>query len=400
MRDLKVAIIHDMLTVYGGAERVLEAILEIFPRADLYTSVYDLNSFPENSLISGGGDPKRAVGETPWQGQLFGFRKQGILGGVGKTLTLLYPLVFERYNFSDYDLVISSSSNFAKGIITPPGTTHISYIHTPPRFLYHYSTEGNWRNRRVIGNLLRPIDSALRVWDYQSAQRADYMITNSQNTAKRIEKYYQRETAVIYPPVEMVERVGEYHSPSQGISTNSIGFSDRGVKRGYYLAVSRLSKYKNIDLVIEAAALLPETKFKIVGTGPELEKLKAKCRRLNVEEKVELLGFVNDEELIDLYTSARALICPTEDEDFGITPVEAMACGTPVVALQSGGYQETVVEGQTGIFFDEPRTESLVRALQNFDPGSFDSSTIRAHARKFSKSRFQREFHEFMGQVV
>lgn len=398
---MRVALVHDFLTTYGGAERVLEAMLEIYPRADIYTSVYDLNSFPKNALLSGRGDRGRPPQNRGWQGQLFGFKKRSLAGGVGGALTLFFPLIFERYNFSEYDLVISSSSNFAKGIIVPPGTTHVAYIHTPPRFLYGFSTESNWRGRRVMGALLKPIDSALRIWDYQAARRADYVLTNSKIVAKRVQKFYKREANVIYPPVGLVDRVGEGrgdHSPGGEEEQNTTGLSPAG--GDYFLVVSRLSKYKNIDLVLKAAALLPNLELKIVGTGAERKKLKVKCQRLNVEGRVEFLGFVSDYELVSLYAGAKALVCPTEDEDFGITPVEAMACGTPVVALRSGGYQETVVEGKTGVFFNEPRAKLLAKALEGFNSDNFDSQKIKVHAQNFSKARFQRELQDFIEEVV
>lgn len=377
----------------------MEAILEIYPQADLFTTVYDLDSFPQKSLIYGGGDPKRAVGERVWGGRLFGFRKRSIAGGVGSVLSLFYPFIFERYDFSEYDLVISSSSNFAKGIIVPPGVLHIAYIHTPPRFLYHYSTESNWRGGRVIGQLLKPIDFALRIWDYQAAQRSDYILVNSKNTAKRVQKFYKREAKVIYPPVVLVDGVGEGGvSPGQGGGANSIGLSPAG--GDYFLVVSRLSKYKNIDLVIKAAALLPNVKVKIAGTGPERKNLGSSIKNLELQDRIELLGFVADDELVRLYAGAKALICPTKDEDFGITPVEAMAVGTPVVALRSGGYKETVVEGKTGVFFNHPDPQKLATMLKDFDPTAFDSEKIKAHARKFSKTRFRQELQDFVAEVI
>jgi len=415
---MRVAVVHDYLDQYGGAERVLEAMLEIFPGADLYTTIYHPDSFPEESLIEQGRTQKR-WGTGQRGGRVLSLNMPRVLGKCGKALSIWYPFVFERYDFSGYNLIISSSSNFAKGVITAPGTTHISYIHTPPRFLYGYSTESNWRSRPVIGSLARPIDAHLRVWDYHAAQRIDKIVTNSQNVAKRVWKYYRREAVVIYPPVVMADKVREGVFPGgqklvcpkrydrSKIATPEEGdaFNDRSSRPlvdSYYLVVSRLSKYKNIDLVVQAAALLPGLQLEIVGVGPELERLRAIAEEMGVKDRVRFLGFVEDAALMQLYDAATAVICPTRDEDFGIVPVEAMAMGTPVIALRSGGYKETILEGETGFFFEEPTAGSLVEALRSKKGAllALDSRKIQQYAYRFSKARFQEEFKNLVEDVL
>lgn len=358
---MKVALVHDFLNQYGGAERVLEAIHELYPYSTVYTSLYDPTKLP--------------LRMRNWDVRAFRLPKFPL----AKTYTFFYPLLFENLDLSDYDLVISSSANFAKGVITRPKTLHISYIHTPPRFLYHYPTEVSRRRIWFLKPILAPFDNFFRLWDYIAAQRPDFLIANSKETAKRIKKFYGREAAVIYPPatLHVAKWVGLSVKPPKPSFPN------------YYLVVSRLAAYKRIDLAIKAANQL-KIPLKIVGAGREEQGLKR-----TAGPTVEFLGFVSDEKLPELYRDCRAFIFPGM-EDSGITPVEAMSFGKPVIALGRGGALETVIEGKTGTFFEQETVDSLMEALKSFDPSKYKARDCIAQAKKFSKERFQKEFKTFV----
>lgn len=360
---MKVALVHDFLNQYGGAERVLEAIHELYPYSTVYTSLYDPNKLP--------------LRMRRWDVRSFKLPKFPL----AKTYTFFYPLLFENLDLSGYDLAISSSANFAKGVLTKPRTLHISYIHTPPRFLYHYPTEVSRRKIWFLKPVLMPFDNLLRSWDYSAAQRPDFLITNSKETAKRIKKFYGREAAVIYPPVSL-----EAVYP-QALRENKMQASS------YFLIVSRLAAYKRIDLAIKAANQL-KVPLKIVGTGREERRLKRMAG-----PTVEFLGVVGDEKLPGLYRNCQALIFPGA-EDFGITPVEAMSFGKPVIALGQGGALESVIDGKTGKFFEQETANSLVGALESFDPSGYKAKDCIAQAKKFSKERFQEKFKKFVSKKL
>jgi glycosyltransferase involved in cell wall biosynthesis len=377
---MKVALVHDFLNQYGGAERVLEAIHELYPYAPVYTSLYEPLKLP--------------LRMRNWDVRPFHLPRIPFGCHLSKAYTFFYPLLFENIDLSEYDLVISSTANFAKGVITRPGTPHISYIHTPPRFLYHYPTEVNRRKLWYLKPILAPLDSLLRVWDFSAAQRPDFLVTNSKETAKRVRKFYGREATVIYPPVSLSKPAGENLSGLEP-STRKVGESTGG----YFLIVSRLAAYKRIDLAIEACSRLG-LPLKIVGTGREEKRLKrlatSKPRGRRV---VELLGFVGDGETSELYRNCRAFIFPGA-EDFGITPIEAMSFGKPVIAFGEGGALETVIEGKTGTFFEQETAESLIDVLRSFDPSKYKAKDCVAQAKKFSKKRFQREFKQFIAEKM
>jgi glycosyltransferase involved in cell wall biosynthesis len=389
---MRIALVHDFLNQYGGAERVLEAIHELYPDATVYTSLYDPVNLP--------------LRMRNWD--IRPFRLPRFAGPLAKLYTFFYPTLFENLDLSDYDLVISSSASFAKGVITRPGTLHISYIHTPPRFLYHYPTETSRRRLWFLKPILAPLDNILRVWDFNAAQRPNFLLANSKETARRIKKFYGRETTVIYPPVGLSAKGGvatsgrvqqsEIRDQGSGRRKESTGHWSLATDH-YFLVVSRLASYKRIDLAIEACSRLG-LPLKIVGTGKEEKRLKRlaflkpKGRKL-----VEFLGFVGDREVTKLYQNCRAFIFPGM-EDFGITPIEAMSFGKPVIALGQGGALETVVEGKTGKFFDQETPESLMNALQSFNPQDYESEDCIAQAKNFSKERFQKEFREFVAEKM
>jgi len=387
-RVMKTALVHDFLNQYGGAERVLEALHEIYPSAPVYTSLYDPLKLP--------------LRMRNWD--VRPFRLPRIPHA--RLYTFFYPILFENLDLSEYDLVISSSASFAKGVITLPKTLHISYIHTPPRFLYHYPTETDRRSVRYLRPILAPLDNLLRLWDYSVAQRPDFLVANSQETARRIKKFYGREAAVIYPPVSLEsfasaqdksgdrsqEQASAFLNPS-GLESSTRRVFPAEAQGSYFLIVSRLAAYKRIDLAVEACNRLG-LPLKIVGIGREERRL-----RKIAGPTVEFLGFVGDREVADLYRGCEALILPGA-EDFGITPVEAMSFGKPVIAFGCGGALETVIEGKTGTFFTQGTAESLMGVLKSFDPSRYKAEDCITQAKKFSAEHFKDEFRAFVGKKL
>ncbi|MCA9387906.1 MAG: glycosyltransferase, partial [Candidatus Andersenbacteria bacterium] len=287
----------------------------------------------------------------------------------------LMPAAIERLDLSEYDLVISDSSAFAKGVVTNPDTLHICYCHSPTRYLWsdtHSYTE-DLRQPTVVKQLLPIILNRLRVWDRLAADRVDRFIANSETVQRRIEKFYRAESEVIFPPVDIS---GLKPVPVEEVSD-------------YYLLVSRLRPYKRVDLAIKAFNSL-SLPLKIVGMGEEYEKLKAMAGK-----NIEFLGPVNNEERNELLSHCKAFIHPQE-EDFGIAALEAMAAGRPVIAYGKGGARETVVDGQTGILFDDQTPWDLVDVVRDFDYTAFDPAVIRAHAEKFSTEIFTKNIQEYI----
>lgn len=359
---MKIAITHDYLNQYGGAERWLEAVHEIWPDAPIYTSIY---------------------AEEKMRG--WGFKSQGmkIVSSYMQKLpllnvlpryyfTLFYPFAFRSFNFNDYDVVLSSASYAAKDIRKPKGTIHISYIHTPPRFLYGYDQETNVSRMNLLEKILSKVWKIyLRKRDQKSSKSIDYFIANSTTVKSRIREVYGREAVVIYPPVETSRFAGET------------------TDKGYFLIVSRLGEYKKVDLVVKAFNELG-LPLKVVGDGPQLSYLKEIA-----QSNVEVLGRLPDQETVELLLSCRGFIFPTE-EDFGIAPVEAMAAGKPVLAFGRGGATETVIDGKTGTFFKEQTVESLVTAVKIFDPNKYLPEDCRARAREFDKEIFKDKISSFV----
>lgn len=369
--DMKVALVHDYLREYGGAERVLEALHEIWPEAPVYTAFVDLEKMGEF------GKHFKSWDIRPSWAQKFAIIKNN-----SSPFAFLTPFIWESFNFKDFDLVISSASWYiTKSIITPPSAVHICYCHTPPRYLWGYPTANRLTKYQPFKAGAFLTAHCLRQYDYLAAQRVDYFIANSENVKKRIEKFYRREAVVIYPPVNVI------------LGKNAINRVSTRDKGDYYLLVSRLSKEKGIDYTIKAFNEL-KLPLKIVGAGNQEKELKKMTGKT-----VEMLGQVNDEELKNLYINARALIFPALEEDFGIVPVEAMGYGLPVIALAQGGVLETVVEGKTGVFYDAPTQESLIGAINKFETMSFNRENIYKYALKFSKERFKKEMIEFVKKI-
>lgn len=355
LENLNIAIAHDWLTCMAGADRALLSIAEIFPKAAIYTSVYDKKKtkpFAKYKVI-------------PSFLQHIPFMKSK-----REMLVPFAPFVFENFDLSKYDLVISSASMPSKGVITKPETAHICYCHTPSRYLWQPEIDPR-ASRGLFSGLRKRTAHKLRIWDIAASSRPDFYIANSKNVAKRIKKYYKKDSIVIYPPVEI----------------DRFSIAKPEDVKDYYLFVSRLVGYKKCDLAVDAFNKLG-LPLKIIGQGPEKSRLQAKAN-----DNIEFLGFLSDDEINKYYREAKAFIFAAE-EDFGIVPVEAMATGRPIIAYEYGGATETVVAGVTGEFFSEQTVESLSTAVKNFDASKYDSNQIRRHALKFSKERFQKEFFE------
>jgi len=367
-KKIKIALVHDYLTQFGGAERVLSALSELFPEAPIYTLIYDKKStgyvFEKRKVYTS------FLQKIPFSKKYF------------RALFWLMPAAIEQFNLSSYDLVISVSTSYGKGIITKTDTLHISYCSTPPRYLWYSSQESldEFRVPKILRPILRLFFTYLRIWDYQAAQRVDLFVTNSENIKKKIKFYYNCDSNIIYPPLE---------SRKFFISSNS---------KDYFLMVGRMVPYKRFDIAIDAFGWLPNERLIIVGNGPEYKKLKLKVKKLKLKN-IEFLGLISDDKLPVLYSNCKALIFPQE-EDFGIVPLEAMASGRPVIAYRAGGALETIIENKTGIFFDQQSPESLIEAVNKFNKKDFDSKSIREHALRFDKEEFKRKFTEFISQHI
>lgn len=352
---MRVAIVHDYLTQFGGAERVLKVLMDMFPHAPVYTLVHDARvtkGFLNQSRI-----------RTSF------LQKVPLARSKHRLFPLVMPLAVEQFNLAAYDLVISASHSFGKGVITKPETLHVSYCFTPLRYAWDDSHRyvREFGVPRVIRSLLPLALSYVRVWDALAADRVDHFVAISHFVAERIRKYYGRGAAVVYPPVD-TETFRPAPSPG-----------------GRFLVVSRLLPYKRIDLAIEACNLL-RLPLDVVGTGPEEERL-----RQLAGPTVRFLGFQPDAVTAPLYARARAFLFPQE-EDFGITTLEAAAAGRPVVAFRGGGALETVVEDTTGVFVDQQDAGSLAAGIEKLLRQKWDAAVIRQHALQFSTERFQERF--------
>lgn len=355
----KVALVHDYLREYGGAERVVEDLHEIFPDAPVYTAYYNPKGLGiHNERIKNWDIRTSWMQHTPFANRLI------------SPFRIFAPLMFESFDLKDFDVVISSSAiYFANAVRTKPETLHIAYIHTPPRYLYGIATSFERKKHLWLTNIgVAVMNHLLRIWDFEISKRPDILVANSQNVAARIKKFYRKSAVVIYPPV---------NTSKEGLPVKRIG--------DYYLSVCRLWKNKGVDIIIQACKEA-DAPLKVVGIGPELSNLK-KIGGKNIE----FLGEVSDEEKMNLYAGAKAFIAAASDEDFGITLVESQATGTPVIALKSGGFLETIIEGKTGEFFAQATKESLVSVLKNFDPGKYRVENLQKQAEKFSKEQFKKD---------
>lgn len=379
---MRVALVHDYLKEYGGAERVLEALSEMFPDAPIYTAFYKKDSIAYQKF-----QDKKIIPSWVYFIPFFATK-------LHSPLRFLAPLIWSSFNFSEYDLVIGSASWYiTKGFIQKgKKTVEICYCHTPPRWLYGYKTSVNWQRLWPIKLYGIVVGHFMRMYDFKAAQRVDYFIANSEETKSRIKKFYRREATVIYPPVSLPVK-SSFSKQSELRSS----YQAQKSKEKYYLVVGRIVGSKGLELAVEAACKVG-FKLKIAGVSAGYytgyESLSKKARKC-----VEFLGFVSDEELVDFYSNAKAFLALAEDEDFGITPVESMLCGAPVIAYYGGGYKETVIDGKTGVFFKEYTVESLIAAVKKFEKLKIKAEDCKKQAQKFSKERFQKEIKAIINKV-
>lgn len=369
----KVAIIHDWLTTYSGAEKVLASILEMYPNADVFTLV-DFMPLSQRDFLKGHKVHTSFLQSWPWVKKKY------------RNYLLFMPLAIEQFDLTGYDLIISSSHAVAKGVITGPDQLHICYCHTPIRYAWdmqhQYLAEAGLL-KGIKSYIARMILHKIRLWDARTSNGVNYFIANSNFIKRRIYKNYRRESCVIYPPVE--------------VELSSI----RERKEEFYVTASRMVPYKRIPMIVEAFSKMPNRRLVVVGDGPDMKR----CRAL-AGPNVQLLGYQTDEKLHDLLSRAKAFVFAAE-EDFGIAPIEAQAYGTPVIAFGSGGVLETVRSldsaKPTGLFYQEQTVESLVGAINNFENHGIDRiSTLacRENAERFTKQRFQTEFKQFIAERV
>lgn len=360
---MKIALVHDYLVQYGGAERVLEAFTELYPYAPIYTLIHD----PE--AMHGVFFDKRIYTSF--------LQKYRFVRKHHRLFPSLMPLAIEQFDFSKYDVVLSDSSSYAKGVITRPETLHISYIHTPMRYAWDdcqkYTEDFGFP--RFVKKLVPFFMNAIRLWDRASAERVDRVIANSHFVAARIRKYYRKEVTVIHPPVEMSR------------------FSIVSVQGDYYLMVGRLIAYKRHDIAIDAFNQLG-LPLKIIGRGPELERLKSLAG-----PTIQFLGRVDEADLPKYYAECRGFVFPQE-EDFGIVAIEALASGRPLVAYRGGDIPEHVQEGKMGVFFEEQTSQAIVDAVQRFEGLSFDPEYIRSQVVRFDKEQFRVKMKHYIESEV
>jgi len=359
----RVALVTDWMTSFGGENRVLYELAKLYPEAPIFTTIYR----PEELPMFRDRDVRTS------------FLDKGIFGWLGRKKFQMFlplmPIAFESFDFSDFDLVISSNHSCSKGIITNTGTLHIAYCHSPMRYAWENSHRYLRENTpRVIPGMKSYVDGMihrLRLWDRLAADRVDAFVANSQYISRQIAKFYRRPSTVIYPPVDTAR------------------FAGTSPKQPYFLAGGRLVPNKRFDLIVEAfnATGLP---LKIFGKGPERERLMAKAG-----PNIEFLGFLPEEDVPGLFGAARAFIVP-QIEDFGIVTVEAMAAGTPVIGLGQGGTAELVIPGKTGMLMEEQSAAALSRALLDFDDAQYDPKVLMDHARSFDTSRFVQELQAYV----
>ncbi|MCK0161190.1 glycosyltransferase family 4 protein [Allomuricauda sp. F6463D] len=374
---MKKALIHDWYSVYGGAERCIESFTNIWEDFDHYSLIDTLSDENRQIILKGKQTKNSFIQKMP-----FGKKKY-------RSYLPLFPLAIEQFDLNEYDLIISSSSSVAKGVLTRPDQLHISYVYSPVRYawdLYHQYLEESGMQKGFKGLLAKYFLHKIRMWDYTTANRPDYYIAISEYVAKRIKKVYGKESRVIYPPVD----------------TKTFTISDK--TEDYYITCSRMVPYKKIDLIVEAFSKTKQ-KLLVIGDGPDMHKIK-KLATSNTE----LLGFVEKKKMQELIKNAKAFIFAAE-EDFGIAPIEAQASGVPVIAFGKGGILETVKgvfpgtkkidKAITGVFYENQKVDSLLGAVNFFEKNLdlFNKDIIRESAQRFSIERFEMEFKETVDEI-
>jgi glycosyltransferase involved in cell wall biosynthesis len=361
---MKKALIHDWFSVYAGAEKCVESFTNIWDDFEIYTLIDFLNDKDREIILKGKKAHTSFIQNLPFSKKKY------------RNYLPLFPLAIEQHDLREYDVILSSSHAVAKGVLTHSNQLHISYVHTPIRYawdLYHQYLKESGLNEGLKGKLAKYFLHKIRIWDLSTINRVDYYIANSHYIARRIKKIYGKNATVIYPPVD-VER-----------------FKLCEEKEDFYLTASRMVPYKKIDLIVEAFSKI-DKKLVVIGTGPDMEKIKSFAK-----DNIEVLGFAEDETLLEYMQKAKGFVFVAE-EDFGIVPVEAQACGTPVICLGKGGTKETVIDSQTGVHLQEQTLEELLKAIERFETIDFDYKKIREHSLKFSKKRFEQEIKKFVDE--
>ncbi len=367
---MKVALVHDYLKEYGGAERVLEVLHEIWPEAPLYTAYYDPRGLGIN-----------ASKFKDWKIKTSWLQNLPLANRLISPFRIFAPRIFEGFDLSEYDLVISSCNvYFSKAV---RAKRSISYIHTPPRYLYGYTTSFNYKKKWWTRIIAEVMNHYLRVVDFETSQRPDILIANSDNVKRRIDKFYRRDSEIIYPPVEVEELLKVKKQTGK-----------------YFLTLNRLSRGKGTEIAVAACTKLG-LPLKVASTGAEIANLKKLAGKY-----VEFVGEVTEEEKAKLFSEAIALIACSEDEDFGISAVEAQAAGVPVIVAKAGGHLETVIPGKTGEFYtpgllgdyknyiDPISVDNLVDVLEKFSPSRYKDMDLRDNAKRFSKENFKKKILE------
>lgn len=393
---MKIALVHDYIKEYGGAERVLEALHELYPDAPVYTSVY----LPE--FLGPHAERFKSWNIRESWAKYIPFKEKLI-----SPLRLLSPFLFQSFDLSQYDVVIVSATGaYASNSIrrnskfetlnSKKVPVRICYCHTPPRYLYGYETAREWKKNPVLRVVGEFANFVLRIVDFQSSQQVDFFIANSQEVARRIKKFYRRESVVIYPPVDTGFTVQT--SPFTENNKKTVNHGQRSTS--YCLAGGRLARPKHIDLIVRACAQ-GKIPLKVFGRGfagyeeEILNQVQNDSSRLR-SNNIEFVGEVSEEEKYELMKNAKAYLFAAADEDFGITPVEAMSYGTPVIAYKGGGVLETVIDGKTGVFFDELTEKSLLEAIKKLEKLKIIAEDCKKQGQKFSKERFKTQIQMFV----
>ena len=363
---MKKALIHDWFSVYAGSEKCVESFTNIWDDFEVYSLIDFLSDKDRELILKGKKANTSFVQNLPKAKEKY------------RNYLPFFPLAIEQFDLSEYDVILSSSHAVAKGVLTHSNQLHISYIHTPIRYawdLYHQYLRESGLDKGLKGKLAKYFLHKIRIWDMSTINRVDHYIANSHYIARRIKKIYGKESTVIYPPVD-VEK-----------------FKFCEEKQEFYMTASRMVPYKKIDMIVEAFSKT-DKRLIVIGTGPDMEKIKTKAGK-----NVELMGYQSDAVMIDMMQKAKAFIFAAE-EDFGITPVEAQACGTPVICLGRGGTKETVIDMVSGVHFMEQTVDALLEAVEKFEKNSdsFEPKKIRENALRFSKERFEKEIEAFVNE--
>lgn len=363
---IKKALIHDWYYINGGAEKVIHSINNIWSDFDHYALVDFLNREDREFVLNGKFTHTSFIQNLP------------TAKSNHRKFLQLFPYAIEQFDLQDYELIISSSASIAKGVMTNQDQLHICYCHSPMRYAwdlyYQYLNESNL-NKGVKSIYAKYVFHKIRLWDILNSNRVDYFVANSHYIAKRIKKIYRRDAEVIYPPVD----------------TNTFTIQEK--KEDFYFTASRMVSYKKINLIIEAFNQMPGKKLFVAGSGPDYKSLKK-----DAKANIEFLGFLSDEKLKYYMKNAKAFVFAAI-EDFGIVPVEAQACGTPVIGYGKGGLTETVIHSTTGVLFQKQDANNIIAAVDYFESLKFDPYVIRQHAMKFDRKRFETQFQDYVDQM-